>query len=794
MTLPGLPWTIAEAARRFGDRTAYVTRRGWSLVVRRRRPHLRRGRGRARGARASARATSSRSCCRPGPSTCSRTARAAKLGAITAGVNDRLSRARARPRCSTSPSPTLVDRRRRPAGRRAPTTCCTDLRVARRSAARRSPTTPTGRSRSSSRRARPGCPKGALYCNRQLAFITQTDVGDTWDGGGRSFSGTSFAHLGFMTKLPGQPAARRHDLHHGALARAPTRSSCSRASSMTTVAGVPTQLALMLRDPTSTPSTSSSRAVHRRRRRPGHARARRRSAPPLRRAARDALLVHRGRHRARHRVRRSRRGRDRERRPPAPERRPRGPRRRRRAGARGRDRRGVPALPRGHVRLLARSRADRAPRSPPTASCAPATSAGSTTAAACASSAAARRCTCAAATTCIPVEVEGVLSTHPDVAAVAVVPRADAVMGEIGVAVVVPRDADAPADARRAPRLRRRRSSRRTSCRRRCTSSTRCRSPRARRSTGARSPRSSSAQPDAPVSSRRRGHGARFTADQDELRDAIRAVLAKESPVALAARGRRDRRRARPRSGRRWSSSAGRRSRSPKRDGGIGLGVVEAGDPRRGARPGDRARSAARRPSRSSCPAVREAGTAEQQRPLPRRGRGRRARRHARDRRSERLVRSGRRRRDRRRSTATTLVLRGREALRDRRRRGRRARRRRARAPAPPATTASRAVVVPVARRRRHPGHALRRQPPARARRRSTACASTRDRVLGDAGASATPARCAARSRRRRSRSRSRWSAPRRRSSTSRSTTRSSASSSACRSARSRRSSTSSPT
>ena len=36
-----------------------------------------------------------------------------------------------------------------------------------------------------------------------------------------------------------------------------------------------------------------------------------------------------------------------------------------------------------------------------------------------------------------------------------------------------------------------------------------------------------------------------FTADQDELRDSIRAVLAKESPVALARRGRRRRRAAR---------------------------------------------------------------------------------------------------------------------------------------------------------------------------------------------------------------------------------------------------------
>jgi acyl-CoA synthetase (AMP-forming)/AMP-acid ligase II len=43
-----------------------------------------------------------------------------------------------------------------------------------------------------------------------------------------------------------------------------------------------------------------------------------------------------------------------------------------------------------------------------------------------------------------PVEVESVLSTHPGVAAIAVVPRADQVMGEIGVACVVPRDATAP--------------------------------------------------------------------------------------------------------------------------------------------------------------------------------------------------------------------------------------------------------------------------------------------------------------------------------------------------------------
>jgi acyl-CoA synthetase (AMP-forming)/AMP-acid ligase II len=43
-----------------------------------------------------------------------------------------------------------------------------------------------------------------------------------------------------------------------------------------------------------------------------------------------------------------------------------------------------------------------------------------------------------------PVEVESVLSTHPAVAAVAIAPAPDPVMGEVGVAVVVPRDAGAP--------------------------------------------------------------------------------------------------------------------------------------------------------------------------------------------------------------------------------------------------------------------------------------------------------------------------------------------------------------
>lgn len=93
-----------------------------------------------------------------------------------------------------------------------------------------------------------GLPKGALYTNRQLAFITATEVGDTWGGGTRSFTGTSFAHLGFMTKLPG-------NLQRGGTTfmmrrwRAADALALLAREHMTTVAGVPTQLALMLADP-----------------------------------------------------------------------------------------------------------------------------------------------------------------------------------------------------------------------------------------------------------------------------------------------------------------------------------------------------------------------------------------------------------------------------------------------------------------------------------------------------------------------------------------------------------------
>ncbi len=93
-----------------------------------------------------------------------------------------------------------------------------------------------------------GTPKGALFCNRQLSAITAIDVGGRWDGGGTSLAGTSLAHLGFVTKFAG-------NVRLGATTHMVTRWRAGDALRFTaehrlsSVAGIPTQVALMLRVP-----------------------------------------------------------------------------------------------------------------------------------------------------------------------------------------------------------------------------------------------------------------------------------------------------------------------------------------------------------------------------------------------------------------------------------------------------------------------------------------------------------------------------------------------------------------
>lgn len=93
-----------------------------------------------------------------------------------------------------------------------------------------------------------GTPKGAVFAGRQLEFITRTDVGTQWGGGGPALAGSALAHLGPMTKFPGN--LRRGSTQHLTTAwRAPDALRRIAELGTPVVGGVPTQLALMLRDP-----------------------------------------------------------------------------------------------------------------------------------------------------------------------------------------------------------------------------------------------------------------------------------------------------------------------------------------------------------------------------------------------------------------------------------------------------------------------------------------------------------------------------------------------------------------
>jgi acyl-CoA synthetase (AMP-forming)/AMP-acid ligase II len=251
-----LPQTAREAARRFGDATAYVTEAGRSITyteVDRASDEVAAGL-RARGV---TEGDVVALVLPPGPEYLFAYLAAAKLGAITTGVNDRL-RAQERAVVLERAAPRLVvaatdlepgagdfdvaaidvsDAERRPLAELRGSDPLPELPE--------DPARPVAIIFTS---GTTGAPKGALYTNRQLSFITQTDVGDTWGGGTHSLTGTSFAHLGFMTKLPG-------NLRRGGTNfimrrwRADPALRLIERERMASVAGVPTQLALMLAHP-----------------------------------------------------------------------------------------------------------------------------------------------------------------------------------------------------------------------------------------------------------------------------------------------------------------------------------------------------------------------------------------------------------------------------------------------------------------------------------------------------------------------------------------------------------------
>ena len=94
-----------------------------------------------------------------------------------------------------------------------------------------------------------GAPKAVWFANRQLRAVAEFDTGGEW-GGGHSISSTHFAHVAFMTKLPWMLACGQttHLLERWSAGEVLELIARHR---MTAVAGVAPQIALMVRHPLS---------------------------------------------------------------------------------------------------------------------------------------------------------------------------------------------------------------------------------------------------------------------------------------------------------------------------------------------------------------------------------------------------------------------------------------------------------------------------------------------------------------------------------------------------------------
>lgn len=96
-----------------------------------------------------------------------------------------------------------------------------------------------------------GQPKGALFRARQLAAVTRIDVNDVWGDPGAApapmLASTQLAHIGFMTKLPWylQAGTTTHVLGRW---RAADTLACVAEHRITTLGAVAPQVALLLRE------------------------------------------------------------------------------------------------------------------------------------------------------------------------------------------------------------------------------------------------------------------------------------------------------------------------------------------------------------------------------------------------------------------------------------------------------------------------------------------------------------------------------------------------------------------
>ncbi len=183
----------------------------------------------------------------------------ARLGAVTAGLNPKL-RTREIGACLDVVDPALIivaedlsdttQGRRTPVESMRPGTSADTVAEAFRTGGTAPRSTPTAD------RDRPVCicftsgstgmPKGAFYTGRQLEAIAELDTGGAWGGSGHGISPTHFAHVGFMTKLPWLLASGRttHLLDRWSAGPVLRLIADHR---MPAVTGVAPQLALMVR-------------------------------------------------------------------------------------------------------------------------------------------------------------------------------------------------------------------------------------------------------------------------------------------------------------------------------------------------------------------------------------------------------------------------------------------------------------------------------------------------------------------------------------------------------------------
>ncbi len=92
-----------------------------------------------------------------------------------------------------------------------------------------------------------GTPKGAWFSARQLRAVAAMDAGGAW-GGGHVLASTNFSHVGFMTKLPWMLASGQTTHLLQRWSAGPALELIARHA-MTAVTGVAPQIALMLRHP-----------------------------------------------------------------------------------------------------------------------------------------------------------------------------------------------------------------------------------------------------------------------------------------------------------------------------------------------------------------------------------------------------------------------------------------------------------------------------------------------------------------------------------------------------------------